>query len=127
MVEAVTGTMAIQTYGAEVGMDGIGGPIELRADASAARSFAMRRGLGRHRHIDTRHVWLQEEVSAGRVRITKIKGDSNPSELMTKLLAAADILYKAYLLNVMVVVRVSADARMGRGRGGGVEVRRPNP
>ena len=118
MVEAVTRAIAIQTYEVEIGLAGIEKPIELRADASAARSFAMRRGLGRQRHIDTRHLWLQEEVAHGRVRISKIRGDSNPADLMTKFLAAADILYKVSLLNVMVVVRVSAGARMGRGRGG---------
>ncbi len=92
--------------------------MELRADARPARSFAMRRGQDRQRRIDTRYLWLQEEVAHGRVRISKIRGDSNPADLMTKFLAAAGILYKASLLNVMVVVRVSADARMGRGRGG---------
>ena len=90
--------------------------MELRADARPARSFAMRRGQDRQRRIDTRYLWLQEEVAHGRVRISKIRGDSNPADLMTKCLAAADIVHRASLLNADV--RVSADGRMGRGRGG---------
>ena len=43
----------------EIGMPGVAGPIELLTDASAAKSFASRRGLGRQRHVDTIYLWLQ--------------------------------------------------------------------
>ncbi len=118
MVEAVARSISIQTYGVETGFAGIEKPMELRADARAARSFAMRRGPGRQRHIATRHRWLQEEVARGRVRISQISSDSNPADLMTNHLAAAHVFEQVLFLNAMVEVRDSADARIGRGRGG---------
>ena len=115
MVEAVTRAKAIQTYGAEIGIAGIEGSMELRTDASAAKSFAARKGLGRQRHIDTRYLWLQEEVAHGRVRLSKVRGDANPADLMTKFLVEAEVVYKAGLLGV----RVSADdPKLSRPRGG---------
>ncbi len=104
MVEGVTRAKASQTCGLKVGLAGIEEPRKPRADASAARSFATRRGLGRQRHIDTRYLWLQEEGAHGRVRVGNVKGDSNPAEIMTKFLPAADIVHMASRLSVVVRV-----------------------
>ena len=43
------------------------------------------------RHIEVRWFWLQEEVRAGRVEVTKVRGDWNPADLMTKYLTIKEI------------------------------------
>ena len=63
--------------------------IELNAcclctDSSAAKSFASRRGLGKMRHIDVKHLWLQDLVKQGEIRLAKVLGDRNPADLLTK-------------------------------------------
>ena len=117
MVEAVTRAMAIQTFGKEIGMPGVEGPIELLTDASAAKSFASRRGLGRQRHVDTKYLWLQEEVASSRVRLSKVRGDVNPADVMTKYLAEGDSVGKAALMNIYVRASAS-DLKGSRPRGG---------
>ena len=43
------------------------------------------------RHLDIRDLWLQKEVRDGKVEVSKIRGDQNPADLMTKILGIADI------------------------------------
>ena len=43
------------------------------------------------RHIEVRWFWLQEEVRAGRVVVTKVRGEWNPADLMTKYLNIKEI------------------------------------
>ena len=43
--------------------------IQIGIDANAARSMATRQGIGRVRHLQVRHLWLQALVKAGVVRI----------------------------------------------------------
>ena len=58
--------------------------IVVRTDASAAKGIANRRGLGKVRHIEVSQLWVQEKVSAGRLRIEKVAGGSNIADAMTK-------------------------------------------
>ena len=37
--------------------------IQVKSDASAAVGIAMRRGLGKVRHIDVSQLWLQEKIA----------------------------------------------------------------
>ena len=118
MVEGTTRAKGMQTLGIEIGLKGLEGPINLFADASAARSFASRRGLGRMRHIDTRELWLQGEVLEGRVVISKVRGEENPADLMTKYLVM-DVIQQ-HLSRMSVEWRGSAcvsavELRLGRG------------
>ena len=96
-------------------MAGVESPIELFTDASAAKSFASRKGLGRQHHVDTRYLWLQEEVASGRVRLGKVRGELNPADVLTKYRAEGDSVGKAALMNILVS---ASDLKRSRPRGG---------
>ena len=91
MVEGTLRAKNLQTIGREIGMKSLDGEIVLGADSSAAKSFAARRGLGRMRHIEVRHLWLQNEILKKAVKMVKVEGEENPADLMTKYLSEKDI------------------------------------
>ena len=41
-------------------------------------------GLGKVRHLDTRHLWLQERVQCGQVLLDKCPAESNLADIGTK-------------------------------------------
>ena len=43
------------------------------------------------RHIEIRDLWLQKEVREGKVELSKIPGEENPADLMTKILTIGEI------------------------------------
>ena len=86
----------------------------LMSDASAARSFASRRGLGKQRHVETRWLWLQAEVAQGTVVVKQVGTEQNPADVLTKYLGDAVMGGKLAQLGV----RLSAIGPAGRGRGG---------
>ena len=60
-------------------------PIQINNDSSAARSIAIRRGIGgRLRHLQTRHLWLQSRVAPGHVKLDAVAGERNPADTLTK-------------------------------------------
>ena len=65
--------------------------VRLGTDSSAAKSFVSRRGLGRMRHLEIRDMWLQREVREGGLEVSKVHGQDNPADLMTKILNVKDI------------------------------------
>ena len=91
MVEGVSRAKGLQAMAREIGLTGMDQPITLSTDSSAAKSFASRRGLGRMRHVETRHLWLQEEVLARRVVVAKVRGEGNPADIATKYLSTSAI------------------------------------
>ena len=58
--------------------------VQILSDSSAARSFSSRRGLGKQRHVQTRYLWIQERVAQKHLRIVKVLGDDNHSDILTK-------------------------------------------
>ena len=44
-------------------------PIVLHTEADAARTFCHKRGVGRMKHLDGRHCWLQEELEKGNFKV----------------------------------------------------------
>ena len=62
------------------------GLIDLYTDSSGAKGIALRRGLGKLRHVDVHLLWLQFQVNAGVFKINKVDGKNNPADLMTKYL-----------------------------------------
>ena len=74
-------------------MHGLGHKVQVRVwtDSSAAKSFVNRRGLGKMRHLEIRDLWLQEEVDKGRLEVSKVRGDQNPADLMTKVLNVDEV------------------------------------
>ena len=62
--------------------------IECFTDATAAQGIASRRGLSsRTRHIQVHYLWVQEQVVSGRVKLSKVYGNDNPADLLTKYLS----------------------------------------
>ena len=59
------------------------------SDSSAARAVASRKGLGRIRHLHTRFLWMQSQVSAGNLRLACVKGTDNPADILTKAVTSA--------------------------------------
>ena len=100
MVEGVMRAKNLQAIGAEIGMCGLETEIMLGTDSSAAKSFTVRRGLGRMRHIEVRFLWLQSEVLKKTVKVVKVKGEDNPADLMTKYLGEKDISKCLHKMNV---------------------------
>ena len=75
----------------------------LHTDSSSAKSFSSRRGLGKQRHVNTRYLWLQDQVAAGHLRVDKIKGDDNSADLLTKALSFEMI--KGHLSRISCEIR----------------------
>ena len=59
------------------------------SDASAARGMAARHGFGRVKHLELKHLWLQEAVRAKRIVVVKEHTATNLGDLMTKHLGQA--------------------------------------
>ena len=98
MVEAVGRGRQLVHLAQEVGFVGISSTIQLFTDSSAAKSFASRRGVGKMRDL-----WIQKEVSEGRVKLEKIRGDQNPADLMTKILGRGDIERRLTTMNLRMI------------------------
>jgi hypothetical protein len=104
MVEAATRALGLRSMLEEVGI-GLSGAVELWSDSSAARGFASRKGVGKMRHLEVRHLWLQSEVSGQRVLLRRVAGEANPADLMTKYLGAKDILKHLKCLSIRWISR----------------------
>ena len=57
---------------------------EIRTDASAAKSIASRRGVGKVRHLQTRYLWVQEKTSTGELTLQKVSTHLNVADVLTK-------------------------------------------
>ena len=64
----------------------------VHTDASAALGIVSRQGLGKVRHLRVQYLWIQERVRKGDLAMKKVPGAENPADLLTKHLAAADML-----------------------------------
>ena len=102
MVEAVTRTKGLVSLARELGFVGLGPILHLGTDSSAAKSFACRRGLGRMKHLEIRDLWLQKEVSDGKVEVHKVDGTSNPADLMTKILNTREIAVRLEGMSIFI-------------------------
>ena len=65
--------------------------VRLHTDATTGRAMAMRRGLGKVRHIAVNELWLQEQVQNQAVTVLKIKNKFNLADLLTKYLSKDEI------------------------------------
>ena len=60
-------------------------------DSSAALGVAHRRGNGKLRHVKVGMLWTQQKVEEGELDMSKVAGEKNPADLMTKHLPFAKI------------------------------------
>ena len=74
-------------------MEDLGVNLEIKVftDATTGKAMAVRRGLGKVRHIAVNELWIQERVYLGDLKIVKIKNKFNPADLMTKHLSHGEI------------------------------------
>ena len=52
------------------------------------------------RHLEIKDLWLQKEVADGKLEVSKIKGDENPADLMTKILTCGEIVERLNGMNI---------------------------
>ena len=91
MTEGVLRAKGVAGVLAELGVPLSSQVVELYTDSSAAKSFVSRRGLGRMRHLELRHLWIQREVGLGNLLVEKVAGTENPADVLTKFLSRREI------------------------------------
>ena len=104
--------LGMQALGSDMGQQY---SVMLHLDSTAALSLVNKVGLGRAKHIEMQHLWLQHATNSKRVSTAKVGTEENPAYLMTKGLHE-DRVNK--LLNIMGHERhndkVQEEARSGR-------------
>ena len=61
--------------------------IRIYTDASSTLALSHRRGLGKPKHVETRFLWLQDEVAHKRLQMARISTLLNPADVGTKHLS----------------------------------------
>ena len=62
------------------------------SDSTAAKGTAARHGLGKLKHLELKHLWVQEAARAKRVAVVKEDTATNFADLITKHLPEARML-----------------------------------
>eukprot|EP00973_Karenia_brevis_P067714 9420370-Karenia_brevis.AAC.1 len=52
------------------------------------------------RHLEIRDLWLQKEVSDGKLVVEKVPGEENPADLMIKVLTVKEIKSRLCSMNL---------------------------
>ena len=60
-------------------------PFVLYTDATVARAFAHRTGVGRLKHLEVRYMWVQEQLARGTYALKKVPRSENPADLFCML------------------------------------------
>ena len=94
-LKAAAEGLGVQALEMDMGLDA---EVALHLDSTAALSLAHRAGLGKAKHIELQHLWLQEVVRNGRIRAHKVHTDINPADLMTKHLAEERVTQLMHIL-----------------------------
>ena len=102
LIESASRGLGMQTLALDLGHE-LG--VDLFCDASAGRSMAFRKGLGKVRHMDTKYLWIQDLVKTGRLSVLKIKGTSNPADVGTKHLVISEMEDKLLSVGLRIVKR----------------------
>ena len=66
---------------------GINVGVNVHTDSSTAKSIALRKGVGKVRHIETNQLWLQDKVKTKEINVRKVGAFDNPADLLTKHLS----------------------------------------
>ena len=65
--------------------------IHVYTDSSAAMGMVARKGMGTVRHIEVSELWIQDAVRNKVLTVNKVKGDDNPSDILTKYIEQGKI------------------------------------
>ena len=101
MIEGVIKAKGLISLAKELGFLDLVNVVHLGTDSTAAKSFVSRQGFGKMKHIEIRDMWLQKEVRDGKVEVSKVPGDKNPADLMTKILSTKDIQSRLDKMNLV--------------------------
>ena len=63
---------------------GVNVKLQVLTDSSAAKGIASRRGLGKVRHVEVNQLWVQEKVADGSIELSKVSGEANLADALTK-------------------------------------------
>ena len=74
----------MQSLAAELG---VALKVSIHADSSAAIGICRMTGIGKVRHLAVTQLWVQERLRAGSFTLHKVAGDSNPADILTKVVA----------------------------------------
>jgi hypothetical protein len=67
--------------------------ITVHTDSTAGKSMASRHGLSRKtKHVQLRYLYVQELILSGQVKLKKVPGINNPSDLFTKYVSKDTLL-----------------------------------
>ena len=66
IVEGASRGLVLKSLAVDMGNDM---RIVMYSDASAGRSLAFRKGLGKVSHIETKYLWIQDVLKAGRIKL----------------------------------------------------------
>ena len=106
-----------QSLGIQSLMRDLGWDLKLRvfSDATAAIGIALRKGLGRIRHLDCTDLWIQDTIRSGRISLEKVLGTSNPADILTKYVEKKALDMALAEMNLLPTAGrpVSAPAAMG--------------
>jgi len=95
---AVSEAMGIQSLLKDMGVNV---NIVLNIDAKATQGILHRQGLGKMKHIEVQHLWLQSVVKNGKVIVQKIDTKYNPADIGTKALDGERIKLLMHILNMV--------------------------
>ena len=118
LVDGATRVLGLQAAAKELGVVAEEAVVEASTDSSAAKSYASRRGAGRIRHVEVKHLWVQQAVAEGRFRLTKVLGTENPADVMTKYKTLPEFQRMLAKVNIEVVGKAGRWEENGEPSGG---------
>jgi hypothetical protein len=84
LVKSASAALGMQSMFVDMG---IKLDIQILTDASAAKGIACRKGLSsRTRHVAVHYLWLQDKTANGEITVSKVWGEQNYADLLTKYL-----------------------------------------
>ncbi len=89
----------------ELGVENV--QLELCTDSSSNLAAQCKRGPGRMRHLEVRELWMQDQIRAGTIRLTKIPTADNMADLFTKHLTPRNFIAQRDRLGLRVEVPLS--------------------
>ena len=63
--------------------------------------MAKRKGLGRVRHVEVGELWIQDTVKQKRMTISKVAGEENPADILTKHVEYAKIQQHCHFMGLV--------------------------
>ena len=88
LVKACAEAMGVQSVAKDLGWDA---KIKIYVDSTASKAVASRIGIGKIRHLEVRYLWVQDEVTRGKLHLRKVWGKDNPADVLTKALGFSEV------------------------------------